>query len=809
MIVSYNWLKELVKLNVSAEKLAEEMSLYSIEVESFKKLVEATNLVVGYVTDKKPHENSDHLNICQVNFGDYDLQIVCGAPNVAVGQKVIVALPGAVLPGGTIKKSSIRGVESNGMICSLQELGLDAKYVPQEYQHGIYVLGEDAVPGTSALEYLCLDDYVIELGLTPNRMDLLSMNGVANDMVAMYNSERLPLEYELHEIDKEAKDEISVKLETTNCYSYYARVIEDVEIKESPAFIKARLIASGIRPINNVVDITNYILMLFGQPLHSFDKDLLGNKIVVRRANEGEKTITLDNIERTLNHSDIVITDGEKPVCIAGVMGSSNTEVTNNTKNIVLESAVFRPLSIRKTSSRLGLRSEASVRYERGVDLNQTLDAVNYACYLLEKYAGGKVLKGYVHEGKEHIDDKEIIITKKFVDEYLGIEIKEEKIVSILESLGFKVEKDNKELKVYVPNRRLDITIKQDLVEEIARINGYDKIAPTLPNKTQSPEVTKEQKLLKAVNNLFLGYGFNEAMTSSLIGEPLLKQFGLSYNKEEAVFVQNPQSEDHTMLRQTTIANILSTLKYNFDNGQKNIWLYEMGKTYFIKQAATEKDSGVEENQVVSGVITGDTNTNLWKKTQKVDFYTLKGVLESLFELLGLSNRVKLNPANDCEYLHPGRSAKVVLLGKTPETIGYFGEIYPIIKDKLKINQEIFLFEINLGKLIQAANVNVVKYKQLPQFPEVQRDISFAIEKNVSNEQILLAIKKSADSKLFKGANLFDIYEGEHIQEGYKSLAYRITIQDEEATLTDEIIEKQIAGIKSGLIKKFPTVSFR
>ena len=421
MIVSYNWLKELVKLNVPAEKLAEEMSLYSIEVESFKKLVEATNLVVGHVIEKKPHENSDHLNVCQVNFGDYNLQIVCGAPNVAEGQKVIVALPGAVLPGGTIKKSAIRGVESNGMICSLQELGLDAKYVPQEYAHGIYVLGSDAVPGTNALEYLCLDDYVIELGLTPNRMDLLSMNGVANDVVAMYNSERLPLEYELHEVEKETKDEVSVTLETRNCYSYYARVIEDVEIKESPNFIKARLIASGIRPINNVVDITNYILMLFGQPLHSFDKDLLGNKIVVRRANEGEKTITLDEVERTLNHSDIVITDGEKPVCIAGVMGSSNTEVTNNTKNIVLESVVFRPLSIRKTSSRLGLRSEASVRYERGVDLNQTLDALNYACYLLEKYAGGKVLKGYVHEGTEHVDDKEIVLSTKFVNEYLGI----------------------------------------------------------------------------------------------------------------------------------------------------------------------------------------------------------------------------------------------------------------------------------------------------------------------------------------------------------------------------------------------------
>jgi len=419
MIVSYNWLKELVKLNVPAEKLAEEMSLYSVEVESFSKLIKATNLVVGYVKEKAKHENSDHLNVCQVNFGDYDLQIVCGAPNVEKGQHVIVALPGAVLPGGTIKKSTIRGVESNGMICSLQELGLESKYVPEKYAHGIYVLGDDAVPGTPALEYLGLDDYVIELGLTPNRMDLLSMKGVAKDVKAMYRTEELPIECNLHEVNEKTSDEISVELLTSNCYSYYARVIKDVKIKESPNFIKARLIASGIRPINNVVDITNYILMLFGQPLHSFDQDKLGNKIVVRRAYDGEKTITLDNIERTLTKSEIVITDGEKPVCIAGVMGSSNTEVTENTKNVVLESAVFRPLSIRKTSSRLALRSEASVRYERGVDLNQSLEAINYACYLLEKYADGKVLEGYVHEGMNYLPNKEFTIDEKYIQDYL------------------------------------------------------------------------------------------------------------------------------------------------------------------------------------------------------------------------------------------------------------------------------------------------------------------------------------------------------------------------------------------------------
>ena len=790
MIVSYNWLKELVKLNVSAEKLAEEMSLYSIEVESFKKLVEATNLVVGYVTDKKPHENSDHLNICQVNFGDYDLQIVCGAPNVAAGQKVIVALPGAVLPGGTIKKSSIRGVESNGMICSLQELGLDAKYVPQEYQHGIYVFGEDAVPGTNALEYLCLDDYVIELGLTPNRMDLLSMNGVANDMVAMYNSSRLPLEYELHEIDKEAKDEISVKLETTNCYSYYARVIEDVEIKESPAFIKARLIASGIRPINNVVDITNYILMLFGQPLHSFDKDLLGNKIVVRRANEGEKTVTLDNIERILNHSDIVITDGEKPVCIAGVMGSSNTEVTNNTKNIVLESAVFRPLSIRKTSSRLGLRSEASVRYERGVDLNQTLDAVNYACYLLEKYAGGKVLKGYVHEGKEHIDDKEIVITKKFVDEYLGIQIKEEKIISILESLGFKVEKDNKELKVYVPNRRLDITIKQDLVEEIARINGYDKLNESLPVMEVSGELTPSQKARRTIRHTLSSIGFNEAVTYSLISPSRLDEFLINECENvENIKLSHPMSEEHSVLRKSLLSSLVDVVSYHNARKLNDTALFEIGKKYYRIE-----DTTYEEN-LFAGIIAGKAPSTLWQDpNKKVDFYYVKGVLDLLFNKLRLN--VKYLPLEDApKELHPKRVAKIIVDDKLA---GFVGALHPKYAKDNNL-EDTYVFELNLDQILEEQKP-VISFKHISKVPSVDRDLALVMDINQNIGEILDAIKKS--DKMISNVKVFDLYIGDKIDASKKSVAIRITLESDE-TLTEEVISSKINRILKSLEYRF------
>ena len=789
MIVSYNWLKELVKLNVPAEKLAEEMSLYSIEVESFKKLVEATNLVVGHVIEKKPHENSDHLNVCQVNFGDYNLQIVCGAPNVAEGQKVIVALPGAVLPGGTIKKSAIRGVESNGMICSLQELGLDSKYVPQEYAHGIYVLGSDAVPGTNALEYLCLDDYVIELGLTPNRMDLLSMNGVANDVVAMYNSERLPLEYELHEVEKEAKDEVSVTLETTNCYTYYARVIEDVEIKESPNFIKARLIASGIRPINNVVDITNYILMLFGQPLHSFDKDLLGNKIVVRRANEGEKTITLDEVERTLNHSDIVITDGEKPVCIAGVMGSSNTEVTNNTKNIVLESAVFRPLSIRKTSSRLGLRSEASVRYERGVDLNQTLEALNYACYLLEKYAGGKVLKGYVHEGIEHVDDKEIVLSTKFVNEYLGIEIKEEKIISILETLGFKVEKENDDLKVYVPNRRLDITIKQDLVEEIARINGYDKLNESLPVMEVSGELTPSQKARRTIRHTLSAIGFNEAVTYSLISPSRQEEFLIDEVQTENIKLSHPMSEEHSVLRKSLLPSLVDVVSYHNARKLNDVALFEIGKKYYKVE-----DSTYEEN-LFSGAITGKVASTLWQEpNKKADFYYVKGVLDLLFNKLRLD--VKYLPLENApKELHPKRVAKIIVENRL---VGLVGALHPKYAKDNNL-EDTYVFEINLDKVLENTKP-VISFKHISKVPSVDRDLALVMDMEMNIGEVLEAIKKS--DKMISNIKVFDLYIGDKIEANKKSVAIRITLESDE-TLTEDVISSKISRILKSLEYRF------
>lgn len=786
MIVSYNWLKELLKLNVPAKKLAEEMSLYSVEIESFSKLIEATNLVVGYVKEKKPHENSDHLNICQVNFGSYDLQIVCGAPNVDEGQHVIVALPGAVLPGGTIKKSMIRGIESNGMICSLQELGLDSKYVPEKYAHGIYVLGEDAVPGSNALTYLGLDDYTIELGLTPNRMDLLSMRGVAKDIKAMYNLEEIPLQYTLHETDVKATDEITVQLETRNCYSYYARVIKDVEIKESPNFIKARLIASGIRPINNVVDITNYILMLFGQPLHSFDQDQLGNKIVVRRAYEGEKTITLDNNERVLNHSDIVITDGERTVCVAGVMGCKNTEVTNETKNIVLESAVFRPLSIRRTSSRLGLRSEASIRYERGVDLNQSLEAVNYACYLLEKYAGGKVLKGYVHQGIEQIEDKEIILTEQFIEDYLGIHIPMRRIDEICRSLSFQTEVNDKEIKVFVPNRRLDITIKQDLVEEIARIYGYDKLNETIPSMNVSGGLTEIQKSRRTVRHIFSDLGWNECITYSLISPKYIDEFLFpSLQHQEPIVLSHPMSEEHSVLRKSLLPSLIHVVKYNEARKMTNNAFFEIAKKYYSCNNMT-----YEEN-LFSGIITGETPKTMWKGNhEKVDFFYIKGVLDTLFTKLRI--HVKYIPLDeDIKELHPKRTAKIIY---NNQIIGFVGELHPKYAKDNNL-EEVYVFEICLDT-ITSTPLDVKSFTPISKVPSVERDLALVMDIHQPIGEIIEAIQKS--DKMISSVKVFDLYMDEKTLNHKKSVAVRITLESDE-TLTEEVISSKMKRILKSL----------
>ena len=794
MKVSYNWLKELVNLNVNGEELAKDMSLYSIEVEEDYPMVKATLLVVGHVLTRRAHENSDHLSVCEVDLGDHVDQIVCGAPNVAAGQKVIVAVPGAKLPGIEIKKSVIRGVESNGMICSLAELGIENKYIPEEFAHGIYVLGEDAVPGTNALEYLGYDDYLIELGLTPNRMDLLSMNGVAKDVNAMYKLGLKELEYSFNETEKETKDVIDVEINTEDCYSYYARAVEDVTIKDSPAFMKARLIASGIRPINNVVDITNYVLMLFGQPLHAFDKDKLGKKIVVRRAKDDEITTTLDDIERKLNHHDIVITDTNdannedtRIVCIAGVMGCSNTEVTNETTSVVLESAVFRPLSVRRTSSKLGLRSESSVRFERGVDLNRTIAAINYACYLLTKYASGTVLKGIVSTGTTEIAPRPFKITEQYVEDYLGIHISKEEINEIFKRLSFESEIINDEVLVKVPNRRLDITINQDLVEEIARIHGYNKLNDTLQKMSVSGALTQVQKTRKNILHTLSLLGLNEVITYSLVNPKESEQFKVLYNDNcKPISLIYPITEEHSVLRRSLIPSLIKVASYNNARKISDLTIFEIGKRYYKLE-----EENVEQT-CVSGYLSGLVNSTLWKnETEQVDFFYVKGILEEMFKNININVKYQTleNPSSE---LHPSRSASILYNGKQ---IGFLAALHPqTLKDNDLSNG--YVFEIVLDEIFNKEH-EVLRYKPITKFPSVERDFAFVMDINQPVGEVIDAIY-SSDKQCIKSVEVFDVYIGEKIDPTKKSVAFRIVMESNEQ-LTDEIINNKVKRLLNGL----------
>lgn len=817
MQVSVEWLNEFVDLEgISPEQIAHELTMSGLEIEEIEKTgPKFFNIITAKIIDLKPHPDADKLRLATVDLGNTTKTVVCGAQNIEVGQIIPYASVGSkVFSRKTgelfeLTPAKIRGIESQGMLCSQDELGLEN----MQKEDGILILNRiynDLKLGTPLEDVINIkEDVILHLAPTANRGDQMSVIGVARELSSIFNKK---LNYSpLQSTSDLSTDKFKVEIiDEDTCKYYVAGLLKDVKTKPSPEWMQRRLEACGVRAISNVVDITNYVMLEYGQPLHAFDMDKLDGYLCVRRAKEGEKIITLDDVERNLTNDSVLIATKEKGVCVAGVFGSANSEIDGNTKNIVLESAYFTPATNRRNARSIGYRSEACARFERGVNIETTKAALLRAMQLLTELADAKV-EGIVETGNDKLENLEITLRFNQIKRILGCEIPAERAIEILENLGFEMLGKNEiAAKFNVPGFRVnDVTREIDLIEEIARINGYDKIAPTLPRKTQAPEIKEETKILKKINDLFIGYGFYEAMTSSLIGEPLLSQFDLSYNKEKAVCVQNAQSEDHTMLRQTLIANMLQTVKNNFDNGQKNVWLYEIGRTYLKESEATKEDSGVKENLTLSGVITGSISNNLWVKKNKTDFYTIKGVIESLFEELGLSNRIRLATGEDSEYLHPGRSAKITLLGKSPQVIGYFGEIYPLLRDKLKLNQEVYLFELDLDAILSSISTNTIRYKKLPQFPEVQRDIAFAINESISHEQINSIIKKSANSKLFKSSDLFDIYQGEHIEKGFKSLAFRIKLQDAEATLTDEVIDSEIATIRAGLQKNFSEIKFR
>ena len=795
MFVSYKWLQEYVDLDgISPEELAEKITRTGIEVESVAFKGEGIkNVVVGHVLEKEKHPNADKLNKCLVDIGEGEpVQIICGAPNVDKGQKVAVAKPGAWLPGHVkIKRSKLRGEESNGMICSLQELGVESKLVQKEYANGIYVFPDDVEVGKDVLPLLGLDDTIIELGLTPNRADCMSMLGVAYEVAAILGKDvKLP-ETKVQEASDKAADAISVRVEAKEAAPLYTlKVIRNVKIGPSPLWMQARLMAEGIRPHNNVVDITNYILLEYGQPLHAFDYDKLGSKeIVVRMAHEGENMVTLDGQERTLKDVHLVITSGTEPVAMAGVMGGANSEVTETTANVLLESAYFDAGTIRAASKDHSLRSEASSRYERGVDPNRVLPASERAAMLISKYAGGEVLAGTVAENHLHIEPAVVTITLEKINRVLGTQISAEEVLRIFKRLRFEASWEDGRFTVIVPTRRGDITIEEDLIEEVARLYGYDLLPKTLPaGRGTRGGLNAIQQKRRATKRFLEGTGLYQATTYSLTSEEKAHQYALE--KREPVRVAMPMSEERSVLRLSLLPHLLESVAYNVARKNESVALYEVGNVFLKKADGAQP----EEQEHLAGAITGLWVANLWQGEKKaVDFFVAKGILEGLFEKLGVSGAISYHAAT-FEGLHPGRTAEILLDG---EAIGFVGQVHPNVQKELDI-KETYVFELKLEPVYHYP-AEPVQYRPIPRFPAITRDIALVVDRDVEAAR-LQAIIREAGGTLLKSVSIFDLYEGGHMEPGKKSIAFSLTYFDPERTLTDEEVvarhEKVLDAVK-------------
>ena len=770
-MISLEWVKDYIDISdQDLEELAVKITEAGINVE---KVISnhIDYLVIGKVISCVDHPDSDHLHLCQVDVGGEELQqIVCGAPNVREGLKVIVALPGAVLPGDfQIKASKIRGVESNGMICALYELGLEEK-TDEAYARGIEELSDDAPIGKDPLVYLGLESTLYELDIHKHRNnDCYYHIGFAYEIAAILNRKVTLPDCSYHEIDDNVNKHFSLEVETSKCPYYLAKMVTDVKIGESPEFIQRRLIAAGMRPINNVVDISNYVMLEFGQPLHFFDKDTLGDHILVRDAKDEEEVVTLDGKTRILRSSDIVITDGEKPVCIAGVMGGENTEVTDTTKNILIEAAIFDAVSIRYTASHLDLRSEASIRYGKGLNYEYTMMAMNRACCLLEKYAGAKVLSGIVSHDVVDKSEKVVEFVPEQVDKMLGIRITEEDMKVELERLDFPYTLENGKFRVVIPKRRLDVDPNvNDIAEEIGRLYGYQKLKSTLPSVgIRRGEYVGDVKYRKAVSKRLRSLGFNEVKTYTLVSPDMSQKF--DYEGKEKCVLPNPMSIDKSVVRTTLIPSLLNVYQYNKARKVEDVMIYEVAKTY---------DKNYQEESKICFLMKGDYVVNPWKGSMKGDFYLMKGFAEDILCYFGFKNRYRFEKASLSD-MHPGKSCQI-LIDRRP--VGILGQVHPKV-----CSDEVYVCEISLQALMQG--VKPLKFKEASKYPTIKKDVAFVVDKNVSSSDVEMTIKK-AGGRLLHSTYVFDVYEGEHVGNGKKSLAYNLLFMSEDRTLTDDEVMK-------------------
>ena len=782
MKLSLNFLKDYVDLDIDVKTLAEDMTRVGNEYDLAEKLIPATKLVIGKVLECRDHPDSDHLHVCKVDIGTEVLNIVCGAPNVRDGIKVIVALAGADLPNDVkIKKSVIRGEESNGMICALYEIGIDKKFLSEEDKNGIHILPEDAPIGKDPIEYMKLDDSVIDFDLTANRGDLLSILGMAYEVGAIYNKKVKEIDLTHNEEGEDLNKSFEVRVNTDNCKLFLARKALNVEIKESPDFIKHRLIASGIRPINNVVDISNYVMLECGQPLHFYDADRLGNCIEARMADKDEKLTTLDGVERTLEETDIVISDGKRAIGLAGVMGGLDTEIEDETKNVLIEAAIFDSVRVRKTSKKI-VRSEASNRFEKGISPDRTYMAIERAVKLLEEYAGAKIQTGTVVYDKTDKIEKEIDITAKDINMLLGTNIKLEDILNVFSRLGFRYSLNDEVIKVNVPIRRLDISIKEDLIEEVGRIYGVDNIVgklPVVPMKIGSVDKTERE-----IRNKMISLGLNETLSYILINDKEVHKY--VSDEFEELRLLDPMTEDRNTLRYSLIPSLYKIYEYNKAHYIKDVSIFEIGKGFWKKGEEYGEDSKL------CALMTGEYCLGINNK-KDVDFFIIKGVVEEILDYLGYANRYSfVLPKKGIKEFHPGQVAEINVNG---EILGIIGRIHPEIS-----REPVYVFEINLDKLL-AKKVSKMKFKEISIYPNIKKDIAIMIDKNITADEISKVIKKAGGNLLVK-YEMFDVYTNATLG-NKKSVAYSLTFGSNTKTLTDDevnpILEKIIENLEKTL----------
>lgn len=793
MKISLNWLKDYIDLSgISVDDICDKLSFAGLEIEEvINQGKQLENFVIGFVKERKKHPNADKLSVCIVSDGTQDYNVVCGAPNVDSGQKIPFAKVGAVIPanGMKLEKAKIRGEVSFGMICSERELGISDNH------EGIMVLDASAKEGMPLSEFFGMDDIVLDVAITPNRADALSHIGIARDLSAIYNRPMKYPEIDLKESSKKSVDAASIEImDPINCPRYVGKVVMNVDIKESPEWMKRRLKSVGLRPINNVVDVSNYVLYEIGQPLHTFDLDNVADKkIIVRQADDKEKFITLDSKERILSSADLMICDGQKPVAVAGVMGGENSEITNVTKNILIESAHFNPSSVRKTAKKLGLSTDASYRFERGSDPNITVWAARRASQLIQQTAGGDVYSGEIDICPKPITNKTTSVRFERIQKILGYKIHKDEVKRILLNLGFELTSENEnELSLKIPTYRHDIEREIDVIEEIARIYGYEKI----------PEISKISVVLEPkvdqsafndkVRETLISLGFFEIMTNSLLKEDTAQKFG------NAIKLLNPQNSEMTHLRTSMLPGLLQAISNNLKVNEKDLMFFEIGKVFERKGENEIKDfSDFEESEnLLIGISGKAVRTEWYEKDRDYDFYDLKGYLHAFM------NKFLPDVQLNFEYKN-GDEIKDFSYEIFDDNyiIGTAGRIKKQLTDIFDVNQEVFVCVINLDN-IKKVNLSPKTFKELLKFPKVYRDFAFVFDKNVESDRVVEVIR-STGSKLLHQIKLFDIFQSDSLGKDKKSLAFQLEYFDVTKTLTEEEVDKEFRKAIKTVQEKF------